>query len=76
MGGWGKSRIFLRIEIEMKLKAQQLFFCTLTTVLWCVFMLLFINEYSTANILGVLTGAIVMFILSLFIVKKFHYFEK
>ena len=60
----------------MKLKAPQLFFCTLTTVIWCVFMLLIINEYETANIVGVIVGSVVMYILLLFIVKKFHYFEK
>ena len=60
----------------MKLKAQQLFFCTLTTVLTCVFMLLIMDEYETANIVGVIASAVVMYILLLFIVKKFHYFEK
>ena len=60
----------------MKLKTQQLFFCTLTTVLWCVFMLLIMNEYETANIVGVIAGAVVIYILLVFFVKKFHYFEK
>ena len=58
----------------MKLRNPQLFFCTLTTVLTCVFMLLIMDEYETANIVGIIAGAVVMFISLLFIVKKFHYF--
>lgn len=60
----------------MRSKGKQLFFCTVATVLWCLFMLVMINEYETANIVGVLAGAVVVYIILLFLVKKTHLFVK